>query len=409
LLPGAIALAALLSVVLLPLLNASASGTKKPEALVLPVVTPASPVQGTAESGTTGSWVNGPTSLGYQWELCSATGKECVNITGATGSTYTPGEADAEHTLVLKVTATNSEGATSASSAATGKVPPAGQVTEYKVSGYTEGVAAGADGNVWFTNYGNSKIDKVTPSGTVTEYALPEKSGPFGIAAGPSGNLWFTDKATGKIGKITTSGTVTEYALPSGSGPRGIAEGPEKDLWFTNEATGKIGKITTSGTVTEYALPEKSHPLGIVAGPDGNLWFVGGGKEISSITPSGTITEYAISGGASAITVGPEKEDLWFTGGGTGADDVGKITTSGTFTEYVLPEKSDPTGIAAGPDGSLWVAESLSKHIARVTAAGTITEYTANASLLFGAIVAGPDGYMWFTAGENTGIGKIAP
>ena len=84
------------------------------------------------------------------------------------------------------------------------------------------------DGNLWFTEYGTSKIGKITTAGTITQYALPEKSGPKGITAGPDGNLWFTDNGTSKIGKITTTGTITEYALPEKSFPEGIAAGPRR-------------------------------------------------------------------------------------------------------------------------------------------------------------------------------------
>ena len=406
---GAGGLTALIVLILLPLISASAAGTKLPEAAVLPVVSPTTPLEDVPASGTTGSWTNGPTSLGYQWQRCNAGGAECANISGATSATYTPGEADAEHTLKLKVTATNSEGSTSASSAVTGAVPPAGQVTEYKLKGSFAfaGITAGPDGNAWFTADSPDKIDKITTSGTPTEYALPSESEPAGIAAGPDGNLWFADFRSGKIGKITTSGTITEYALPAGSQPFGIAEGPDKNLWFAEFGTSKIGKITTSGAITEYALPAGSTPRGIAQGPDKNLWFADGGtSKIGKITTSGTITEYAVPAGSGpfGIVAGPEKEDVWFTL--PSSSKVGKITTSGTVTEYALPEKSGLQGIAAGPDGRLWVAGT--KKIARITTSGAITEYAANTSPIISAIASGPDGYMWFGAATSH-IGKIAP
>jgi len=42
-------------------------------------------------------------------------------------------------------------------------------------------------------------------AGTITEFPTPTGSGdPFGIAAGPNGNLWFTESQGNKIGRITT-------------------------------------------------------------------------------------------------------------------------------------------------------------------------------------------------------------
>ncbi len=51
-----------------------------------------------------------------------------------------------------------------------------------------------------------------------TEFVIPTAgSDPIGIAAGPDGNLWFTefDISANKIGRITTAGTFTQ---PTGQG-----------------------------------------------------------------------------------------------------------------------------------------------------------------------------------------------
>jgi large repetitive protein len=89
---------------------------------VLPVISPSSPRQGVAESTTTGTWSNSPTSYAYQWQDCNSAGESCSNISGATSSSYTPVEADAGHTLRVEVTATNSGGSGHAETAATATV-----------------------------------------------------------------------------------------------------------------------------------------------------------------------------------------------------------------------------------------------------------------------------------------------
>jgi streptogramin lyase len=389
-----------------------------PENTVLPVASPVTPDQAVPESTTTGTWTNSPTGYAYQWELCNATGGECANISGATSSTFTPVEADVEHTLVVKVTAKNSGGEGSALSKATNKVQPIGVITEYaSTGGHPYGIARGPDGNLWYTDFGGSNISKITTSGTNTEYALPETSDPYGITAGPDGNLWYVDTAfvgelqKNKIGKITTSGTITEYALPEKSYPYGITAGPEKEnaLWFVDTDTSKIGKITTSGVITEYALPEKSYPGNITAGPDGNLWFTDNEtSKIGKITTSGVITEYALPTGSypEGITAGPDG-NLWFTDITTGK--IGKITTSGVITEYALPKESQPYGIALGPDGNLWYADYGTSKIGRITTSGTITEYSLPKGSGPVTITVGPDDNMWFTNYSSNKIGKITP
>src|SRR5258708_25185668 len=68
-----------------------------------------------------------------------------------------------------------------------------------------------------------------TKVGTITEFPVPtSSSGPNGITAGPDGNLWFTESNANQIGRITTSGGVTEFPVPTtSSDPIGITAGPD--------------------------------------------------------------------------------------------------------------------------------------------------------------------------------------
>jgi virginiamycin B lyase len=91
------------------------------------------------------------------------------------------------------------------------------------------------------------------PVGQVTEFPIPTSgSERNGIAAGPDGDLWFTENLAGKIGRITPGGVVSEFSIPTpGTRPTDIAAGPDGNLWFTEE-DGDIGQITRSGAVTEF-------------------------------------------------------------------------------------------------------------------------------------------------------------
>ena len=55
----------------------------------------------------------------YQWQRCNASGGECANIEGTMKQSYTLGEEDVSKTLRVVVTASNSEGSASATSAVT--------------------------------------------------------------------------------------------------------------------------------------------------------------------------------------------------------------------------------------------------------------------------------------------------
>jgi len=90
-------------------------------------------IVGTPRVGSTltagnGTWQNGPTSFEYRWLRCGGDGGGCVAIPAATEKTYTLAAGDVGHTIRVRVTAVNNDGATAASSAptaaATASAPP---------------------------------------------------------------------------------------------------------------------------------------------------------------------------------------------------------------------------------------------------------------------------------------------
>ena len=93
---------------------------------------------------------------------------------------------------------------------------------------------------------------------TVTEFSagITPGSRPEGITAGPDGNLWFTEFNGGRVGRITPAGVVTEFSagITPGSSPNGITAGPDGNLWFTEFNGGRVGRITPAGVVTEFPV-----------------------------------------------------------------------------------------------------------------------------------------------------------
>jgi streptogramin lyase len=107
---------------------------------------------------------------------------------------------------------------------------------------------------LWFTEYeGGGGVGRVTPTGTVTEFSEGinrRHRNPSEIAAGPDGNLWFTELggAIGEdaIGRITPSGTVTEFTERITGSPFGITAGPDGNLWFTEHTASRIALVRLS-------------------------------------------------------------------------------------------------------------------------------------------------------------------
>ena len=88
-----------------------------------------SPQTGQQLSTTNGNWSGATGSFGYVWQRCDSGGNACVNIGGATASTYVVVSADVGFTLRSIVTASNAAGTTqSSASTATGVVTVAGSI-----------------------------------------------------------------------------------------------------------------------------------------------------------------------------------------------------------------------------------------------------------------------------------------
>ncbi|HEY4236777.1 MAG TPA: hypothetical protein VGM45_05510 [Gaiellaceae bacterium] len=75
----------------------------------LPAVTGTAAVHRTLTTSA-GSWAGGATTESDQWQRCSSTGKNCVDISGATVATYRLTTADGGHVVRSTVRATNVNG-----------------------------------------------------------------------------------------------------------------------------------------------------------------------------------------------------------------------------------------------------------------------------------------------------------
>lgn len=308
-------------------------------------------------------------------------------------------------------------------------------------------IAAGPDGNVWYTD-GGSDVYKMIASapniGQTTGYQTPAVgSDPTGIVAA-DGALWFTENAstTGvfNIGCVTTSGTISEFPVPTQStnpGLDGITLGPDGALWFTESAVNQIGRAmpskttpcTLNGEITEYDVPgatigqtgggnAATSADSIASGPGGNLWFTEAGSErIGEMSTSGTVVgtfptpPATLSESPFGIVEGSDG-NMWFTNPNSG-DHIGRVTAAGKITEFALPAYGGSLGIVSGPDGNLWFTYAASGSdvgVGCVTPAGNAFKYPDTNTSAGGpeGITVG-DGAIWFTEPAASYIGRLAP
>ena len=156
-------------------------------------------------------------------------------------------------------------------------------------------IAAGSDGQLWFTNFNGHGIGRMSVGGRLTLQApLPVTQYPEGIAAGSDGAMWFVSQgAPNTVNRIDEAGNVLskELAVPLAN-PTHITAGPQGSLWFTESGGKAIGRIPAAAPL---AVPEETRatadsPNAIAAGSDGNLWFTQySASDIGRMTPSGDV------------------------------------------------------------------------------------------------------------------------
>ena len=267
-------------------------------------------------------------------------------------------------------------------------------------------IAAGNDGSVWLIEASEngsllddtrSRIERIGPSGSLLgEFSIPtghrpgvpEVSFPTALAAGIGEEMWFTDAgrdSNGRslVGRIFPTGRVLESPIPnSTTTPDGLALDPNGNVWFTDPGSGTIGIMNPAGTMVNEFPVLHQRPTAIARSVAGEMWFIDG-------------------------------------------DYVGKADEAGNVTEYPIPTNKTfpfnttyyPRGIAAGPDGDMWLITSgyyegyvpVGSVIVRVSPSGeTTAEYPEHFNFAgFHDITAGPDGDMWFGGVPHAGLGRI--
>lgn len=189
-------------------------------------------ITGTAQADQTltaneGTWTGDqPIVYTYQWQRCNAGGQNCVAIPNAKDKTYVAQAADVDNTLRVAVTGTNSQGASTATSAQTAKV--------VKSSGNPDGAI---------------KLPNGTTSVSVSAVSPPERLIVDRVSFSPNPVRSRTSPITVTVRVIDTRGFVVRDALVFlRSTPIVTTTPPES-------------KTTQDGTVTFSIMPEVDFPL----------------------------------------------------------------------------------------------------------------------------------------------------
>ena len=252
-------------------------------------------------------------------------------------------------------------------------------------------IASDSDGNVYVAERDGHRLRKIDASGVITTVAGTgdwgdERDGgpasdaalarPLGLASDSEGNVYVSSR--NKIRRIDQSGIITTFAGTGQRGsigdggsavtarlpdPHGISFDAAGNLYVAGWDSNRVRRIETTGVVTTLAGAGElgysgdggsatearlHHPLGIAADSAGNVYVTeDGGGRVRKIDAGGLITTMAGTG------------DSGFGGDG------GPATNS----------RVSPFGIAAGTDGSLYIAEPWNRRIRRIDESGIITTF----------------------------------
>ncbi len=265
--------------------------------------------------------------------------------------------------------------------AGSGARPPAAKTARsFPEDGGPGTIAVGRDGTVYVSEPAGNQVRAVAPDGTVRRFAGTGAAGetdgdhagvaadevvlnqPSGLAAAPDGSVLLT--ANGRLYRVSPGGTIETVETGSRSGraaldaPRLVATDAAGTIYFADyqsiqriDATG--APVLVLGYADDAADPVPAHQAlvrelrTLAVGADGSVHFVQGDRDaVEVVRPDGTLG--TLAGGPAA----------GFSGDG-GPAAQGALNT--------------PSGVAVGPDGARYVADTYNNRVRRVDAAGVIT------------------------------------
>jgi virginiamycin B lyase len=253
-------------------------------------------------------------------------------------------------------------------------------------------------------------------TGYYTELTVPTAlSNPIGIAPGSDGGMWFTEFNASKIGHVVSplsaTSTLLDYPtqFPSES-PLRIAAAPSgiNYMFYTDPANFNYGRVNT----TAVPNPQESGGpafTGVTAVGTSMFLSVPSPSPIVKIDPTtqATLGNLGITGCDPTELAGGSDGNLWVACSNTNLIAAVNPTTFSSYTTVTLPAGAVPIAIINGPDNAMWLCDSGRNDIVRVSLAGgnAVSSY-ATTSGCYG-ITVGHDGAIWYTNFSPSLVGRV--
>ncbi len=266
--------------------------------------------------------------------------------------------------------------------------------------------------------------------GAISEYCPPSPYEPFSgggaMARGSDGNLWYVNGQQ-RITRFTvSSGAITEFAAPSSPNNvafQGMVNGSDGNLWYIANYT--LGRISMSGASKEFALPQNFGFSGsIAAGTGGVLWVTMGNNPQAQLlkitipadpTAAPQITPVTLpSNTLEGIAAAPDGS-VWVpvavnSGDTVTATHILRVTPDGVISQLPLTISGGVSVLTAGAWNTMWFIDR-SSHVGKISLAGVVTLFTVSTlsrDMPPMSLALGSDGNMWFPIGDGS-IARITP
>ena len=172
---------------------------------------------------------------------------------------------------------------------------------------FTEGPAADADGNVYFTDIPNNRIHKWSTDGKLSTFR-EDSGGANGLFFDKCGTLYVCEGGRRQVVSIDKDGKVTiladKYKGKKLNSPNDLWPDTKGGIYFTDPRYGNRDNMEQDGENVYYISPDRKSiicviddmvkPNGVIGTPDGKLLYVtdhGGDKTfVYNINPDGTLS-----------------------------------------------------------------------------------------------------------------------
>jgi hypothetical protein len=352
-----------------------------PSSAALPAIT-GTPISGQTLTASQGTWAGTtPMSYTYQWQLCSSTGSGCSAIAGATSPSYVLGSADVGGAIRVTVTASNSIGSASASSAATAAVtsasPPltAPLATTLPSIGGTAAVGQtlSASSGTWAGTNPMSyayQWQKCNATGGSCSPIANAASSSYTIASTLAGStVRVSVTASNSVASATASSDATGAVASSPSG----APSFESQTAYLNTVEPDLSKATVISSASQFVTAMASAAAGQTYDVLGTVKIPGEFTGWNRVVAGGVVNVVFEPGAGFTGGAGAQLPAVWIKGSGGWHIWGGTLSNpdGGGILVYAMPGPFTWTGFSSGQTATTGVSVlPVGGNVSNLTLAG---------------------------------------